>query len=256
MITNKLDKSRNSKEVWKPIKHFEGIYEVSSYGRVKSLSRMITYGQYKKQSKEILLKPQKDKNGYVTYSLSKNGFTRSYLAHRLVADAFITQPNEGTEINHIDCNKENNHIENLEWVTRAENIRHAFANGLMVRHKGSKNGSALLTEEQVIKIKKDISEGKLYLREIAKKFGVSLTCISHINNGNTWSHVPFPEVKSVKGKRFLREEIVAEIKGLLLYENASVKDVAKKYGISKYAIYKIKTGATWKDIKPKKAVNL
>lgn len=100
-------------EVWKDIKGYEGLYQVSNFGRVKSLFR------YKK-----ILKLCKSESGYLCVNLYKNKKMKRITVHRLVAENFINKPT--LEVNHKDGNKENNFISNLEWVTTKENIIHRF----------------------------------------------------------------------------------------------------------------------------------
>lgn len=117
------------KEEWKPIEGYEGLYEVSNYGRVRSLDRTLTInvpnkgvltylrkGAYKKQNYH--------RDGYPMVTLSDNKKRKTFLVHRLVACAFVPNPNQLNEVNHIDENKSNNHSSNLEWVTRMQNIHH------------------------------------------------------------------------------------------------------------------------------------
>ena len=109
-------------EEWKWIDGYEGEYQVSTKGNIKS---------FKKYKEGAILKPKKDgKDRYLMICLSNNGSQKYYLIHRLVAQAFIQNPNNKEEVNHIDGNKKNNNVENLEWVTHSENIRHAFENNL------------------------------------------------------------------------------------------------------------------------------
>lgn len=108
-------------EQWKDIKGYEGLYQVSNYGRVK---RKYNNGKIR------ILKPISTNNGYLRVSLSKNSVNNTYFVHRLVAQAFILNPENKPEVNHIDGDKTNNKIENLEWCTRSENIQHAFYTGL------------------------------------------------------------------------------------------------------------------------------
>lgn len=108
------------KEEWKPIKGYEGLYEVSNMGRVKSLHR----------SQGIILK-QGTFHGYMKVGLHKNGTRSTKKVHRLVATAFIRNPNNYEFVNHKDGNKKNNTVDNLEWCTRSYNMRHAYHNGLM-----------------------------------------------------------------------------------------------------------------------------
>lgn len=111
----------NTQEIWKPVAECNGEYYVSSHGRVKSL----------KFGKERILKPSLSGNRYLSVDLwYLNKKRKVQNIHRLVALTFIPNPDNKPEVNHIDGNKLNNHIDNLEWVTRRENVKHAWDNGL------------------------------------------------------------------------------------------------------------------------------
>lgn len=122
-----MSREASLKEEWKDIEGYEGLYQISNLGRVKSLKR-----NTKNQCKNAeVIKTQEIRNGYYSVSLWKNGVGKHHLIHRLISQAFIPNPNNKPQINHIDGNKTNNHIENLEWVTESENARHAYNNGLI-----------------------------------------------------------------------------------------------------------------------------
>ena len=118
-------------EVWKDIKGYEGLYQVSNYGRIKSLDRIIkdSHRSYNKNDK--ILKLSFNFQKYLMVNLSKYGVKKSYRVNRLVAEAFIPNPLNKSQVNHIDGNKINNNVENLEWVTPSENMQHAYKNGLI-----------------------------------------------------------------------------------------------------------------------------
>lgn len=106
-------------EIWKDIKDFEGLYQISNFGKVKN-SRT-----------NRILKNKKDKDGYLYVILSKKSKIKALKIHRLVGMAFILNIKNKPQINHIDGNKENNNVENLEWCTHEENMKHAWKNNLM-----------------------------------------------------------------------------------------------------------------------------
>jgi len=114
-------------EIWKEIQGYEGSFEASNLGHIKSLSRYVKHpkGGLKK-IRERILKQQNGTNGYFIVSL--NGVSKT--VHRLVASAFILNSENKAEVNHIDGNKKNNRIDNLEWATISENRFHAYKNGL------------------------------------------------------------------------------------------------------------------------------
>lgn len=109
-------------EIWKPVKGFEN-YEVSNLGQVKSLN-------YNRTKEAKILRLCKNKDGYLCVHLHKNGKGYAKKVHRLVTAAFIPNPEGKTEVNHIDGNKTNNRVENLEWATHSENMHHAWETGL------------------------------------------------------------------------------------------------------------------------------
>lgn len=136
-------------ELWKDIKGYEGLYKVSNYGRVKSMSR------YRKgiNNKLVLLKDKILKSnddcskGYLVVSLSKENKHKNYKIHRLVAETFIPNPNNYPQVNHIDGDKHNNNINNLEWCSCKQNIKHAWENGLnYVSEKHKKVASEIQKE--------------------------------------------------------------------------------------------------------------
>lgn len=137
-------------EIWKDVIGYEGLYQVSSFGNVKSLSRERTTNGGLFVSKEKLLKAGTD-CGYKKVVLTKNGVRSTKKVHRLVASAFLgDEPN--LCVNHIDSNRSNNRVENLEWVTQLQNVRHARIN-----NRYPKN---ILTENHK-KILKDVNSKKV-----------------------------------------------------------------------------------------------
>lgn len=128
------------KEVFRDVLGYEGLYQVSNYGRVKSLERKnIFYCGLRKEhlerpTKEKILNYNKSNRGYLQVCLTKDGKSKTYTVHRLVAKAFLPNLKNKKQVNHIDGNKENNSIDNLEWVTSSENNKHAFITGLNKPH--------------------------------------------------------------------------------------------------------------------------
>ena len=116
------------KEIWKAIKDYEGKYEVSNLGRVKSLERT---SRLNRKIKERILAPREHTGGYLRVQLSRKDF---YI-HRLVAETFIPNPENKPMVNHKDGNKHNNCVDNLELVTHSENEKHAYKNNLIDKTK-------------------------------------------------------------------------------------------------------------------------
>lgn len=108
-------------EQWKDIKGYEGLYQVSNNGNIKSLARTMSSGR---KLNPIIMKMQEDKRGYLSVLLSKDGSKKRVRIHREVAKAFVENPFNKEQVNHIDEDKTNNKANNLEWMTLLENINH------------------------------------------------------------------------------------------------------------------------------------
>lgn len=164
-------------EVFKEIKGFEGRYEVSNLGNIKSLMT------------GNLMKLGVTPFGYLRVNLRYANCRKykSYFVHRLVANAFIPNPRNCKEVNHKDCNRTNNKVTNLEWCTRNENIKHSFEFG-SASNKGLKNPNAKLNLTDVEAIRALAATKRFYNKKIAKMFRVSSTLIDKIVKGINWSN--------------------------------------------------------------------
>ncbi len=111
-------------EIWKDIKDYEGLYQVSNLGNVKSIKRSCNQRYGLRQVKERILKTGKTKKGYLIVALRKDQITKTHAVHLLVANAFIPNANNYPQINHKDENKENNNVNNLEWCTNKYNCNY------------------------------------------------------------------------------------------------------------------------------------
>lgn len=127
---------------------------------------------------------------YLRVRFTINGKTKKYSVHRLVATAFIPNPNNYKCVNHKDGNKLNNRVENLEWCTYSENLKHAYDNNLRSKPKGTKNPASKLTDEEVKEIRKSYVKGKhtkFNTYGLAKKYGVSSSCIRDVIHNKTYA---------------------------------------------------------------------
>lgn len=168
-------------EIWKWIKDYEGFYQISNFGRAKSFNPRYT--------KPRILTPVLHKNGYLHICLRRNSKSKNFSIHRLVAEAFIPNPENKLTVNHKDGNKFNNCVENLEWATSSENSRHAIEIG--IQKVGEERFGAKLTEDQVREIR------KIYIRgneeygapALARKYGVHSGTIYNVLHGNNYKNV-------------------------------------------------------------------
>jgi hypothetical protein len=170
-------------EEWRAVKDRVGMYEISSEGLVRSLVR-------KGCRKIRFLKLYKNWRGYWKVGLSESiwGAVRiDCFVHRLVAEAFITNPESKPQVNHIDGDKDNNRATNLEWVSNRENFDHAVAAGLRRYARGGDCGSALLSAVDVTNIRSMLLTRSC--TSIAREVGVSRAAISDIKWGRTWKHL-------------------------------------------------------------------
>ena len=165
-------------EIWKPVVDFEELYEVSDLGNVKRV-KAAPGGRV-----GVNLKPWINNHGYLYLSLRKNGRYKTVAVHVLVAAAFIDKRPDKNDVNHIDGVKVNNVLSNLEYLTRSQNVLHAFEIGLKQRPFGLKNGRAKLNPDDFLKIRQLSTTMKH--GDIGALFGVSQSTISRFLRGETW----------------------------------------------------------------------
>jgi len=153
---------------------------------VLSNGDVITYN-WKNTGRRAILKPAKDQKGYMRVGLVINGKLTTKKVHRLVASAFLENRYNKPQVNHIDGNKSNNDVSNLEWVTQSENKKHSFLIGLE-NNNGENNPFSKLRNEDVLQIRKLKSEG-LSVIEISDLFKINKSTTRRIINRITWKHI-------------------------------------------------------------------
>ena len=164
------------KEIWKKIDGYPDKIEVSNLGNVKSNDKLLKF--------DIC-------SGYCRVHFSHKGINYKELVHRLIAKAFIPNPDNKLQVNHIDGNKKNNNVNNLEWCTAGENIKHAYKTNLRSA-KGENNTQAKLSEEQIKEIRSLYVKGKhceFNSRGLAKKYNVNPKTILDIVNKKNWKDI-------------------------------------------------------------------
>ena len=167
-------------EIWKYINGYFGRYEVSSFGRVKSHI-------YRGHPLTRILKLSIDTGGYPIVKLYFNKKSRTTKVHRLVAEAFILNPNRLPQVNHKDGNKQNNNVDNLEWCTCLENQKHAWRIGIHKKRFGEECFVSRFTEKQIKEIRE--KAGSCTRKALAKEYGMSETNVSDIVKRKIWTHI-------------------------------------------------------------------
>jgi hypothetical protein len=173
-------------QIWAPVPDYEGLYEVSNFGEVRSLDRIVPHGKddHLRKRQGQLLKKLIDKQNRFRVSIYKNGIRNKVFVHYLVALAFLGKRNKGQMVCHNDGDEQNNRVDNLRYDTHKSNMED------MVKHnksaRGLKNGQAVVTPEQVLKIRELRKKG-LFYREIAPQTGVHFETVANICQGKSWS---------------------------------------------------------------------
>lgn len=238
-------------EKWLPVVGYEGVYEVSNLGRVKSLPR-------RGRKTELIMLTKCGTPGYPRLSLCNAGKARSELVHRMVAMAFISKGPipKGLEVNHIDGDRTNAVVTNLELITRKQNIHHA--RDTLGAYWGSNSNAAKLKEEDIVAIREEAAKGITY-SAIGRKYGVCHGAISLVAHGKTWASAGGPittekrEGGLVKGQAPWGEAMhnarftVAQV--VTIRERAATGEsfaaIGRDYVASKETISTIARGKTW-----------
>tara|TARA_R110000851_G_scaffold298994_5_gene454801 strand:+ start:39 stop:590 length:552 start_codon:yes stop_codon:yes gene_type:complete len=176
-------------EIWKDIENYEGFYQVSNLGKVRSLDRSVT-------GKDGIIQKLKGRNlkgafnnkGYPTCCLCRNAILKTVLISRLVAKSFVDNPNMLPVVDHIDDKPKNNNYKNLRWCTQSFNIQKSHDLGRSPAVCGEAHRSAKLNDMKVLTILTLLKNGKT-VTELAKEYGVTYSSIAGIKNGLYWKHV-------------------------------------------------------------------
>lgn len=177
-------------EIWKDIAGYEGYYQVSNLGKIRSLDRYVTGGGGRglQKVKGRMMKLQTREFGHVDILLRKNGPEERLWVHRLVASAFIDNPQNLPIVGHLDNDPSNNCVSNLEWCTQQRNIQHCIASGRFRPSIGETSPFHKLKEHQVLEIRERHATGE-YMSHLALEFGVAASTVKNIVTRKKWKHI-------------------------------------------------------------------
>lgn len=266
-------------EIWKPVSGAEGYYEVSNLGRIKRVKQgtgLCVAGR--------IMRPSFSRRGYASYTIRCGHQPKSRFAHVMVAEAFIGPCPDGKEINHIDADRANAALSNLEYVTHSENVRHSVNLGRWHKHgvglRGEKSGKAKLSDEKV----RMILQSDATNTELAQRFGVNGVTISLVRRRKTWTHVvvdvvvvaankhlrPRPEfcecncgqrlplsehpIRFIFGhdRRKFTDAQIQEIR----QSTGTLRELAERFGVCRRAIQFIRQRRTYRDVADARAIEI
>lgn len=187
--------------MWKDVVGYEGLYKVSDRGNIRSVERRDSIGR---KVGGRILKPRCRRDGYLEVGLCKNGMKKNKYAHRLVAEAFVPNPESLPEINHIDEVKDNNNVENLEWCTREHNLNHGTRNERAAQVQSKKVRAINIETGEVIRFKSTREAG----RKGYSQSSVSASCRGDYKDGKTGKLIGGGRI--YRGHRWYYEEDVVE----------------------------------------------
>jgi len=179
------------KEEWKDIKGYEGFYQISNFGRSKRLYKhtIAKNGVNMTFQEKILSNNGLDKDGYVLRVLTKDKKARTFKSHRLVAQAFIPNPDNLPEVNHINGIKNDNRVDNLEWSSSRNNQLHSIYILKNKVLKGEEIGNSKLTKDLVLEMRELKKNTKITYTEMSEMYGVNRATIHLAVTGKNWKHI-------------------------------------------------------------------
>lgn len=225
------------KEEWRPVVGYEGLYEVSSWGRVRSLdrtvNRLMADGRVlKKRLRGKVLKQTLDKSGRLYVFPCEGGRARRMYVHQAVARAFHANPDNLETVNHKDLVPTNNRADNLEWMSRLDNVRHAYAAGVHSPVLNPKRRNKL-TPEAACELRRRYASGE-NVNSLAQEFGVTSGVVSKVGQGRAWIDPANPPPRLAP--RPLTEEQRLEV-GRRRVAGVPVKALSAKFGIKKSQVF-------------------
>lgn len=210
-------------------------------GRVRSIDRVVNSRNGGRRVKGKILRYWIDKDGYRRVTLYYSQKKKHYGIHRLVALSFIPNLENKPQVNHIDGDKEDNKIDNLEWVTNSENQQHAVYTGLREGVKGEDNHNSILTEENVREIYRLYSTDKHSMEELSSRFNISVTNIYNIVSRNMWKHIDLGEhlVRDVQKSYIYNDKDIVNRVIKMYKKGLSLRKISTELDVSRTTVVKI-----------------
>lgn len=227
-------------ETWKPVPGYEGYYEVSDAGHVRSLTRETGYRNRVYAGR--LLDPGINHSGYPTVTLCVRGQKEHWFVHELVLTTFVGAKPAGLITRHKDGTRTNNRLANLAWGTYAENSADARQHG--THEVGSMRKQAKLTESAVAEMRKEAAAGKP-VKDIAKKWGVAFRTAAHAISGTKWKHVEAPARS--RPITYLTDDQVRLVRDLLR-DGISLGEAGRRVGRPASSIQAIRDRRTYSHV--------
>lgn len=220
-------------ETWEDIPSFEGVYQASTKGRIKSLARFAgCQNGSKRRVRERILSPCKDKKGYLQLTLAINNGKKRFAVHYLVAKTYIPNPLCLEGVNHGNYIKHDNSVGNLSWMTNPDNAKDAWKNKKVPYQVGFDASNVTFLREEVI----DIYNSALSIKELAKKYNRTYPTIYAIKSGHTFTEIT-NGISNIKSKRpRISVDIIKEV----CESKLPVRELSKKIGLTKQKIHNIK----------------
>lgn len=238
-------------EIWKDIPGYEGMYQASTSGRIKSFFTH-RYSELNIEGKILSVQMY---YGYITVKLSINNTQKRYKVHRLIAMTFIPNPACKAQVNHKNGIKTDNTVSNLEWCTREENMKHARDTGLREMMYGQNNTNAKLKEADVIDIRSKYSLGNCTYKNLSDEYRVSTHAIRAIITGKKWKRVSDKDdyqfkKYGAKGENCYFSKLTPEkvLKIREMKDTHTQKEIANIFSVNRSNISSILLGKTWKHI--------
>lgn len=232
----------NEIEEWRPVRGFDGMYEVSNLGGVRSLPRYCSRGVRPVPGR--ILSRSTVTGGYLAAPLTREGKCSTRLIHQLVLEAFVGPRPPGMEACHGNGKRDDNRLANLRWDTKAGNHADRYLHG--TSNQGSRHGNTELSEDNVREMRAAVQAG-VHVRDIAATHGLTVSGTRKIINGESWAHADGKVGRPARhGNATLTVEQVRAIR-VAISDGIRNADIARQFGIGQSAIGRIKRGISWND---------